>query len=573
MKKSLLFSTLLLALLCFVGWGIFAQSPTEFEITDLEHADPTFVNDLLLDKGKGVNSELGDIPNRTKRGVKAYGKLPLSFEANQGQTDGQVNFLSRGNGYTLFLTPTTAVLSLKKPVEVENLEEAMTSQTNVLSEETKPAVHAVLRMQLLGANPASQSAGLDELPSRSNYYIGNDPQQWKTGVPQYARVQYKDVYPGVDLIYYGTNQRRLEYDFIISPGTDPGVIRLGFKGAEEIRLDDGGNLVLHAEGGKVVQHAPIIYQEIDGVRREISGRYVLINPNISPLVQETAISDLHPQTPDFSVVGFQVETYDTGKPLVIDPVLIYSTFLGGSGFDRGLGIAVDASGSAYVTGLTGSSDFPTENPFQVASGGDFDVFIAKLNPSGSGLLYATYLGGSSTDHGHGIAVDVSGSAYVTGFTQSNDFPLENPFQPSFGAGGEDTFITKLNASGSALIYSTYLGGNGGEVGYSIAVDASGNAYLTGQTKSSNFPTMSPLQPISGGFIDLFVTKINPSGSALVYSTYLGGNNFDRGQGIAVDASGSAYVTGLTQSPGEPKAEVRESTSSGSSRKGKGRGHR
>ncbi len=179
------------------------------------------------------------------------------------------------------------------------------------------------------------------------------------------------------------------------------------------------------------------------------------------------------------------------------------------------------------------------------------MFIAKLNPSGSGLLYATYLGGSSTDHGHGIAVDVSGSAYVTGFTQSNDFPLENPFQPSFGAGGEDAFITKLNASGSALIYSTYLGGNGGDVGYSIAVDASGNAYLTGQTRSSNFPTMSPLQPISGGFIDLFVTKINPSGSALVYSTYLGGNNFDRGQGIAVDASGSAYVTGLTQSPDYP----------------------
>ncbi len=468
--------------------------------------------------------------------VEAYGKLPLSFEANEGQTDNRVDFLSRGSGYTLFLTPTEAVLALRKPVASNRPRRDNGTPRNAEAEQAPAAPTAVLRMKLVGANPSPRVTGLEELPGKSNYFLGNDPDKWHTDVPNYARVQYQDVYPGVDLVYYG-NQRQLEYDLVVAPGADPDAIALSFDGVEKLRIDAQGDLVLETAGGEIRQHKPLVYQEVDGIRREIAGSYVL-NGGYQ--------------------VGFQVAAYDAGKPLIIDPVLVYSTYLGGSARDRGRGIAVDAAGNAYVTGTTKSTDFPTANAFQAAFAGnisDDDTFVTKLNTAGNALVYSTYLGGSSFDNGEGIAVDAAGNAYVTGDTESTDFPTVSPFQPTFAFGVVDAFVTKLNTAGSALVYSTYLGGNGLDQGAGIAVDTSGNAYVTGLTRSGDFPTASPFQASSATSGDVFVTKLNASGSALVYSTYLGGSGVENrfGGGIAVDAAGNAYVTGVTESADFPTA--------------------
>jgi uncharacterized repeat protein (TIGR01451 family) len=469
----------------------------------------------------GETRKSGPLPPEAKRRtIASYAKLPLHFEANHGQTDEQVRFLARGSGYGLFLTATESVLVLRKP------------EAAGAGEASRPP-GGVLRLKLLGANPRPSMEGREELPGKSHYFIGNDPKKWRTDVPHYARVNYKDVYPGVSLTYYG-NQSQLEYDFIVDPGGNPGLIRLRIEGADEIRVDAEGNLVMSLPGGEVVEKAPAVYQEVDGARKAIEGRFVLRGRG---------------------EVGFEVGSYEADRPLVLDPVLMYSTYLGGSDYDQGLAIAVDASGSAYVTGQTTSPNFPTANPIQAAKGGFADAFVAKLNAAGSALVYSTYLGGGSTDGGQGIAVDASGSAYVTGWTASTDFPTANPLQPARGGGLNDAFVAKLNAAGSALVYSTYLGGGGddAEQGFGIAVDASGNAYVTGLTTSLSFPTANPLQAANGGGIDAFVSKLNAAGSALVYSTYLGGGSNDEGFGIAVDASGNAYITGRTTSSNYPTA--------------------
>ncbi|MFI5455817.1 MAG: SBBP repeat-containing protein [Isosphaerales bacterium] len=505
----------------------------------------------------------------------AYGQLPLSFEANQGQTDSQVNFLSRGNGYSLFLTPTEAVLSL--------------SQGNTSN---------VVGMRVVGANPASRAVGLGKQAGVSNYLIGSDPSKWHTDIPNYGQVDYQGVYRGIDLVYHG-DQRQLEYDFVVKPGADPRAIRLAFDGVKSASLDRAGNLVLHTSGGDVVEHAPVVYQEVNGRRQAVAGRYVLQGNH---------------------QVAFQVGHYDHSKPLVIDPTLSYSTYLG-IGFSYA--IAVDSSGSAYITGTTNWAKFPTKHPFQAGNAGGEDVFVTKFKADGTALVYSTYLGGSNTDKGTGIAVDPAGNAYVTGVTVSTDFPTSHAAQASFGGGSSDAFVTVLNAAGSALVYSTYLGGSDSEsindhaVSIALSTDASGNtsAYVAGSTTSTNFPTTSgayqvtygggsdafvtkygpagavvyssylggvgeedeafgiavdgagnayltgrstsmPTTPgayqvASAGGTDAFVTKFNASGSGLVYSTYLGGNNLDVGYGIAVDGSGNAYVTGYTQSTNFP----------------------
>ncbi len=463
----------------------------------------------------------------------AYGKLPLNFEVNLGQTDEQVKFLSRGNGYSLFLTPTEAVLALSTP---QGKSSSVSHRPTVKPQPTAKTTTNVLRMQLLGSNCKPQVSWLEQLPGKVNYFLDNDPKQWHTNIPTYAKVQYQQVYPGVDMVYYG-NQRQLEYNFVIAPGTDPNTIKLALLGADNLEVDAQGNLVLHTTGGQIQLYKPLFYQEVDGVRQAILGGYVL--------------QDQH-------VVRFRVEGYNPIRPLIIDPVLAYSTFLGGSGGDNGLGIAVDQKGNAYVTGNTFAPDFPTKNPLQPTSGGgNEDAFVAKLNPEGSALVYSTYLGGSSNDVGDGIAVDAKSNAYVTGTTSSTDFPTENPLQPTSGGGNEDAFVAKLNPEGSALVYSTYLGGSLSDYGYGIAVNVIGNAYVTGVTYSTDFPTENPLQPTSGGGNeDAFVAKLNPEGSALVYSTYLGGSGSEGevgklGSGIAVDTKGNAYVTGSTSSTDFP----------------------
>jgi Big-like domain-containing protein/beta-propeller repeat-containing protein len=482
---------------------------------------------------------LAQVPSAARPEILGdYGKLPLSFETNQGQTDAQVKFLSRGRGYTMFLTRRAEmVLVLRNPSPKSDALQPSRLQPAAASPKPQPVTRpVVVRMKLDGANATPQVEGLEELPGKANYFIGNDPAKWRTNVPTYARVQYHAVYPGVDLVYYG-NQRQLEHDFIVAAGANPGAITLRLKGAKKLSLDVQGDLVLKTKNGEVRFQKPVIYQEVNGARQEVTGGYTLKGKDR---------------------VGFEVAAYDATKPLVIDPGLLYSTYLGGSGTDEGLGIALDGAGNAYVTGRTISADFPTTaGAFDTSfNGGTFDVFVTKLNPAGSSLVYSTYLGGGGNDQSFSIALDAAGHAHVTGFTSSADFPTTvGAFDTTLnGAGSFDVFVTKLDAAGSALAYSTYLGGNGNDEGFGIVLDVVGNAYVAGFTTSANFPTTVGAFDTSfnGGVVDAFVTKLNTAGSApLLYSTYLGGSGDDRGLGIALDALGNAHVTGFARSADFP----------------------
>ena len=463
-------------------------------------------------------------PKAQTKILDSYGKLPLSFEANHGQTDARVKFLSRTSGYSLFLTGDEAVLTLsgKKPqgfVSGHRFSDAASGSRKGVPSAADPTTGKVLRMKLRNANPAAKVTGLDQLAGTSNYFIGNDPAKWRTNVPTYAKVKYEGIYSGIDLVYYG-NQRQLEYDFIVAPGADPHRIAFDVSGAKRIRLDGRGELVFKVGADEIRWHRPMVYQEKDGARQLVAARYVIS---------------------DMNRVGFEVARYDASRPLYIDP-LIYSTYLGGSGDDQGFGIAVDSLGNAYVTGFTTSTDFPTKNPLQTAKALGKDVFVTKINAAGSALVYSTYLGGSGRDWGNGIAVDAAGNAYVTGFTGSTDFPTMNPLQPASGGGQTDAFVSKINPSGSEFVYSTYLGGSNNDEGRGIAVDSGGNAYVTGWTGSTDFPTVNPLQGTSTGS-NAFLSKFNATGSALIYSTYLGGNWNTFGTAIAVDSAGAAYITG------------------------------
>jgi len=455
--------------------------------------------------------------------AKRYGELPLSFEANEGQADGRARFVARGRGYVALLEPGQIVLGLT-PLN--------RSQRS-----------ASLRMTLVNANPRATISGVDLLPGKSNYFVGANPAGWHSNIPTYAKVRYAQVYPGVDLVAYG-NQRQLEYDFVLAPHTGVRQLRLRIDGARRLALDPQGNLLVATAGGQLSFLRPIAYQGSNpAARHRVRTRYVL-RPKHE--------------------IGFEVASYDPGQPLVIDPVLNYSTFLGGSGGDVGEGIAVDASGNAYVTGATASLNFPTSSPFQKTIGGGADVFVAKLNATGSALTYSTYLGGVGDDLGNAIAIDASGNAYVTGSTLSADFPTTTgAFQTKYGGSG-DAFVAVLNPSGAALVYSSYLGGSGSDFGQGLAVDSSGNAYITGSTDSADFPTAKPLQSANGGASDAFVAKVNSSGSTLVYSTYLGGSAADTGQAIAVDGSGDAYVAGATASANFPVASPLQPSNGGGS---------
>jgi hypothetical protein len=397
-----------------------------------------------------------------------------------------------------------------------------------------------VRLQLLGADMAAPAVGQDELITKTNYFLGTDPSQWRTNVPNYGKVAYQGVYPGIDLIYYG-NQGQLEYDFVVAPGANPGAITLAIQGTDGITLDGQGNLVLHTMGGDVVEQAPVLYQD-GGGRQAVSGRFVPERDNR---------------------VGFQVGAYDPSRPLVIDPVLSYSTYLGGNGLDNAGGIAVDSSGNAYVTGITNSTNFPiTPGANQSILSGSNSAFVTKLNATGTALLYSTYLGGSLTPTGasaqtggRGIALDSAGNAYVTGWTSASNFPTSTgAFQTAYGGGATDVFVAKLSPSGS-LVYSTYLGGSGADgssssINGAVAVDSAGNAYVDGPTSSTDFPTTPaaayPSWNSSWGSAG-FITELNATGTGLVYSTYLPGGP---GAGIAL-ALAQIYVTGWTTSTSFP----------------------
>ncbi len=515
----------------------------------------------------------------------SYGKLPLQFEANQGQQPAPVKFLSRGKDYAVFLTPDSAVLSLKKMRK-----ESRVAWPLPLARESQPVEAAAdLRLKLEGANPAVTLSGADPLPGAVNYFIGNDPAKWRTNITTYAKVRYEQVYPGIDLVFYG-NQRQLEYDFVLEPGARPDAIRLAVEGADRTAVDGAtGDLVIEAGGQEIRFHQPVVYQPeaADAPRQEVDGRFHV----------------------DKSRVTFEVASYDHGRPLVVDPVLAYSTFLGGSDWDYAVLVAVDKQGNAYITGITCSTNFPTTTGvYQTTKAGvgnctfggnpGMDVFVTKLNPSGTALVYSTFLGGSYQDTPRSIAVDSSGNAYVAGATDSFDFPVTNgslcaPNYEVVGSCGLQavstcegssyysdsnfgSFVTKLNATGSALTWSTFIGGTGNDNIAAMALDAGGNVYVAANTTSvpaydglcpgnpqTSFTwpvtTMAPagfqtVEP-AGGWQSTFhqaLTKFNTDG-AMVYSTLFGPqyNAASPGYGdsyvlaLAVDSAGKAYMAGET----------------------------
>jgi hypothetical protein len=507
---------------------------------------------------------------------EAYGKLPLSFEENHGLTAREVRYVSHGSGYELFLTTQEAVLALR-PADPRAL---FPRHHLALTRAEREAIIArqmtAIRLRLEGANPNPQTSGAERLPARVNYFIGNDPKDWHTDVPLYARVKYAGVYPGVDLVFYG-NQRRLEYDFIVAPGADPKAIALKVDGARKLHANSRGDLVLGVAGGEVALQKPLVYQNVRGERREIASRY--------------AIGSDHRVT-------FVVGSYDRSEPLIIDPVLNYSTYLGGSADDSGFAIAVDGSGNACIAGQTISTDFPsgTKNLGVTAPTGNVGVsFVAEIDPTGTKLLYSAYLAGKPSNTSNineqawGAAVDSTGKIYVTGQTYATDFPTTSTiagFKQSPNAGNVNgtSYLVKIDPTvngGGSLIYSTYIGGTDGtqsvgDIGQSVAVDANGIAYVAGYTDStpsttvtslSNFPVVNGFQTVLNSALgNAFLAKIDTtkSGAAsLLYSTYLGGTAAnaltflgfgDVAYGVAIDAaSGNAYLAGVTPSTDFPTA--------------------
>jgi hypothetical protein len=445
---------------------------------------------------------------------ESIGKLPLRFERTAHHGDDTPQFISRGPGYTVSLADNEAVVTVMKSSQAPPYERNADT----------------VRMQLLGSNRKVRPVAGQQLRGTSNYYIGNDDSKWRTDVPGYGNVKYPDIYPGIDLVYYG-NQRQLEYDFVVSPGADPHAIRFAVSGS--LAIDSQGDLVAHSGTSDVRFHKPLVYQsDADGRRTPVEGQFSLGRSG---------------------QISFEVAEYDHSKPLTIDPTLAYSTLLGGGANDGIFDIAVDGSGNAYLAGWTSSVDFPTiptqSFPAKTISGSSV-CFVAKIIADGSALVYSSYLGGTGGEYCSGIGVDAAGNAYVAGVSSSTDFPVKNALQSS-ARGGGDGFVTKLNTDGS-LGYSTYLGGSLSDSATSIAVSSSGSAYVVGETYSVDFPTTPGLNTVhTGSNGTAFVTSIDPNG-ALIFSTYLGGSGVypydeDYAKKVALDPAGNVYVTGATSS--------------------------
>ena len=490
---------------------------------------------------------IGTLPNRT---ISGYDAAQMRFEPNVGQAPSSVQYLARGSGYAVALTESGTLLKLHE------------------------AGTASLRVSLVGAraNPTLRPERRQQ--SMSNYFVGNNPAKWHERVPNYAAVRYEQVYPGIDWVVYG-NPQHLEYDFVVSPHADPGQIGLSVAGADRIAVDANDDLVIKVADMALRQLEPVVYQTgVDGARQRVDAHYIL-----------------HGQR-----FAFALGAYDPSRPLIIDPELVYSTYLGGSqGYGGASAVAVDSAGDLYLAGSTTSADFPLASALQSANGESHSTtaFVSKFNPSGTALLYSTYLGGNNTSSSWGdwataIAIDGAGNAYVTGYTSTTDFPTVSPYQAVNAAaatGGTNAFVAKIDTTGAALVYSTYLGGSDSEgcfalsMGSGIAVDGSGSAFVVGQTHSLNFPTANAFQAAThvqetnaasapqinadvpcAGLITPVVTKLSPSGDTLVYSTYLGPTGSGIATAVAVDSSGSAYVVGATAPTGFPTVAAFQPTS-------------
>lgn len=496
----------------------------------------------------------------------------MFFESEGNKNGGEFPFLARGRTCNFFVGPTEAVLMLnhrrshhsdveERPPGLRQNGRAFTRAATEVGEAPRE-----LRFEFVGANPAARVTGLDELTGKANYFLGRDPAQWRTSVPLFGRVSVAQIYPGVELIYYG-NAQRLEYDFVVAPGADPSKIVIQFTGADQIQIDAAGELVFTLGRETIRQPKPVVYQTVRGSRKLIPGSYSLTAGQ---------------------TVAFQLGEFDRELPLVIDPVLSYSTFYGGSGLDIARAVGVDTNGFVYVAGET-TGALPTSpgtrtNRYNGSGSYKGDAFVAKFSNDASSLIYLSYLGGSADDVGLSLAVDDAGHAYVTGWTDSDDFPTTNAIQPRIGGQPYpgldlypiDGFVAKLGVAGTNLIYSTYLGGDLVDEGVGIAVDRGGAAYVTGYTESTNFPTLNTMTgwpfgggtnyPVGSNYVeavyfyrgtnyhgngDAFLTKISPSGTNSIYSLFLGGTNQDAGSGVAANAAGLAFVTGSTRSPDFP----------------------
>ncbi|MCX6835174.1 MAG: SBBP repeat-containing protein, partial [candidate division Zixibacteria bacterium] len=400
--------------------------------------------------------------------------MPLAFTQNVGQWPDSVRYRASTGGATMWFTQGGAYYQFTRRVaRIGVLTDNLPGDLQLAAETEHPANRpdsvetVMIKASFVSANPAPRMTGGAMLECKCNYFIGNDPMGWHANVPNYDAVVYEDVYPGINLKYYG-NGKQMEYDFVVSPGADPSQIHVRYDGAGSVRVDANGRLVVQTQWGEVTEEVPIIYQLTNGERHLIEGEYILQGDN---------------------TFGFALtEDYDRELAIVIDPILSYSTYLGGSGDDYGGRIAIDDNGNAYLTGATMSTNFPIYNPIQGTHGGGyFDIFVTKLNSSGNAVLYSTYLGGNREDFGWGIAVDASGNVYITGESFSANFPTYNGYQVVFGGGDCDAYVAKLNNSGNAILYSTYLGGSLEDYSSDIAIDGSGNVYITGSTASLNFP--------------------------------------------------------------------------------------
>ncbi len=597
LSQSKLYSSLALAI--FTAFLAYLITYRHYARQDSTPAGDRPQNAVVMSPAStGPNPAEAQEQNRLRIDV-GYGNLPLSFEPNRGQTDSRVKFVSRAGKHTLWLTKDEAVLAVgrqPRTSRTDGTHEAVRSQ-----DEIEPAI---LRMRFVGANVTATIRGESRQQGTVNYFIGK-LNEWRTSIPTYARVRYSSLYPGIDLIFYGNN-RELEYDLVVSPGSDPGQIKLGISGAENLRIDKDGNLVLKTAAGDVIQQKPRIYQRKGTNLVAVAGDYVINSKD---------------------EVGFRLGSYDRRAGVVIDPVLRYASYLTGGGDedDVGTGIAVDSSNHAVVAGWTCSVHFPGENgpennvcpsafvtkfdftgstmiftafvagvvfsgdvalaldtagdvymagstngntfgddtfkptsgAFQESFGGKTDAWVAKLNSNGTKLVYATFLGGSGDERAEGIGVDSAGNAYVTGFTTSKNFPVTSGvFQSECKLKNDGTcasaFVTKLNALGSRLLYSSYLGGHGTQTGQGIAINPSGNAFVVGGTDAKDFPTTAgSAEPVPAGGEDAFVAQVSSSGSHLNFSTFLGGTGADVGNAIALDASGNAFITGRTESKNFP----------------------
>jgi hypothetical protein len=530
--------------------------------------------------------------------AESYAHIPLAFEENHGQAPADTRYLARGSGY-----------------QVHIASNALAVAVTTLHGKAPKTPAAIARMRLVGASAKAEAEGEGLLPSKSNYFIGPDPRTALTDVSNYSRVRFKDVYPGIDVVYYGAGGN-LEYDLAARAGADLSRVRLSVSGTDRLSVDENGDVRVPLGSAEAILHRPTVYQDQDGARQSVAARYVLLPHN---------------------QVAIRLGAYDRSRSITIDPVLSYSTFLGGSNTDYANGIAVDSAGSAYVVGSAGSTNFPLLSNYQGLKKGSSTVnlaFITKFNTTGTGLVYSTFLGDSGTsaiNQGFAIAVDGSGNAYVTGKTQGTAFPTtagayqttspggannsfvaklgpagntlvygtyltgvltasiaidgsgnayvtgqagsaftttSGAFQTAFHAPNNSAFVVKLNATATTALYATYIGGSGNSAGYGIAVDTSGNAYVGGSTGATDFPVLNAFQSAAPGPGAGFVTKLNAAGSGLAYSTYLGGSSGDAVYAIAVDASGSAYVTGKTTSTNFPvTASAFQKTKGGASYNG------